>query len=146
MNTKCEFRNLAQWAWLASLQNFADLANLVTLNLPMEILQIHEVFAVLKDNMTAATLPLSKAKFQEQVCHRSGCSHRFGHSSLFREFCRLYSRGFYLAMQTFFGSVKKRNASSPPSRPTPLCFIPPKGTRRSRRSQQFTQTVPVLIL
>ena len=35
----------------------------------------------------------------------------------------------YFAMQTFFGSVKKRNASSPPSRPTPLCFIPPKGTR-----------------
>src|SRR5437763_14948517 len=52
----------------------------------------------------------------------------------------------YFAIQTFFGSVKKRNASSPPSRPTPLCFIPPKGTRRSRTSQQFTQTVPVLIL
>src|SRR5947199_6840822 len=51
----------------------------------------------------------------------------------------------YLAMQTFFGSVKKRNASSPPSRPTPLCFMPPKGTRKSRRSQQFTQIVPVLI-
>jgi hypothetical protein len=27
----------------------------------------------------------------------------------------------YLAMQTFFGSVKKRSASSPPSR---LCFTP----------------------
>src|SRR5437868_9848829 len=52
----------------------------------------------------------------------------------------------YFAMQTFFGSVKNRNASSPPSRPTPLCFIPPNGTRRSRTSQQFTQTVPVLIL
>src|SRR4029077_2649002 len=51
----------------------------------------------------------------------------------------------YFAMQTFFGSVKKRSASSPPSRPTPLCFIPPKGTRRSRTNQQFTQTVPVLI-
>ena len=49
---------------------------------------------------------------------------------------------FYFAMQTFFGSVKKRSASSPPSRPTPLCFMPPKGTRRSRTSQQFTQTVP----
>jgi hypothetical protein len=49
----------------------------------------------------------------------------------------------YFAMQTFFGSVKKRSASSPPSRPTPLCFIPPNGTRRSRTSQQFTQTVPV---
>src|SRR5438094_7154360 len=49
------------------------------------------------------------------------------------------------AIQTFFGSVKKRNASSPPSRPTPLCFIPPNGTRRSRTSQQLTQTVPVLI-
>ena len=30
----------------------------------------------------------------------------------------------YFAMQTFFGSVKKRRASSPPSRPTPLCFMP----------------------
>src|SRR6266536_4406985 len=49
----------------------------------------------------------------------------------------------YFAMQTFFGSVKNRNASSPPSRPMPLCFIPPNGTRRSRTSQQFTQTVPV---
>jgi hypothetical protein len=28
-------------------------------------------------------------------------------------------------MQMFFGSVKKRSASSPPSRPTPLCFMPP---------------------
>ena len=35
------------------------------------------------------------------------------------------------------GSVKKRNASSPPSRPTPLCFIPPNGTRRSRKSQEL---------
>ncbi len=26
-------------------------------------------------------------------------------------------------MHTFFASVKKRNDSSPPSRPTPLCFI-----------------------
>src|SRR5262249_20225525 len=43
---------------------------------------------------------------------------------------------------TVFGSVKNRNASSPPSRPTPLCFMPPKGVRRSRSSQQFTQTVP----
>src|SRR6266853_6927450 len=51
----------------------------------------------------------------------------------------------YFAMQTFFGSVKKRSASSPPSRPTPLAFMPPKGTRKSRTSQQFTQTVPVLI-
>jgi hypothetical protein len=49
----------------------------------------------------------------------------------------------YFAMQMFFGSVKKRSASSPPSRPTPLCFIPPKGTRKSRTNQQFTQTVPV---
>ena len=49
----------------------------------------------------------------------------------------------YFAMQTFLGSVKNRRASSPPSRPTPLCFMPPKGTRKSRTSQQFTQTVPV---
>ena len=33
----------------------------------------------------------------------------------------------YFAMQMFFGSVKKRSASFPPSRPTPLCFIPPNG-------------------
>src|SRR5205085_12268871 len=51
----------------------------------------------------------------------------------------------YFAMQIFLGSVKNRSASSPPSRPTPLCFMPPKGTRRSRTNQQFTQTVPVLI-
>src|SRR5215831_3186857 len=51
----------------------------------------------------------------------------------------------YFAMQTFFGSVKNLSASSPPSRPTPLAFMPPKGTRRSRTSQQFTQTVPVWI-
>src|SRR5437016_8760011 len=56
-----------------------------------------------------------------------------------------FQRHSYFAMQTFFGSVKNLSASSPPSRPTPLCFIPPKGTRRSRTSQQFTQTVPVLI-
>jgi len=56
---------------------------------------------------------------------------------------RVLRIGSYLAMQTFFGSVKKRSASSPPSRPTPLAFIPPNGTRRSRTSQQFTQTVPV---
>jgi len=30
----------------------------------------------------------------------------------------------YFAMQTFFASVKKRSASSPPSRPTPLAFMP----------------------
>ena len=46
---------------------------------------------------------------------------------------------------TVFGSVKKRSASSPPSRPNPLCFIPPNGVRRSRNSQQFTQIVPLSI-
>ena len=45
---------------------------------------------------------------------------------------RSTKRNAYFAMQTFLGSVKNLNASSPPSRPTPLCFIPPKGTRRSR--------------
>ena len=54
-------------------------------------------------------------------------------------------RRCYLATQMFFGSVKKWSASLPPSRPTPLCFIPPKGTRRSRINQQLTQTVPVWI-
>src|SRR4051794_37994265 len=43
---------------------------------------------------------------------------------------------------TVFGSVKNRSASSPPSRPTPLCLTPPNGVRRSRSSQQFTHTVP----
>ena len=47
-------------------------------------------------------------------------------------------------MHTFLASVKKRRASVPPSRPTPLCFIPPKGVRRSRSIQQFTHTMPLL--
>src|SRR5919198_724003 len=47
--------------------------------------------------------------------------------------------------QTFFASVKNRNDSNPPSRPTPLSFIPPNGTRRSRNSQQLIQTVPLSI-
>src|SRR4029079_17326684 len=46
------------------------------------------------------------------------------------------------SMHTFFGSVKKRNASTPPSRPTPLCLTPPNGVRRSRRIQQLIQTMP----
>jgi len=48
----------------------------------------------------------------------------------------------YSLMHTFFASVKKRKASTPPSRPTPLCFMPPKGVRRSRIIQQFTHTIP----
>src|SRR5579872_6802038 len=45
-------------------------------------------------------------------------------------------------MQTFLASVKKRMASKPPSRPTPDCFTPPMGTRKSRSIQQFTQMSP----
>jgi hypothetical protein len=30
----------------------------------------------------------------------------------------------YFAIQMFFASVKNCNASLPPSRPTPLCFMP----------------------
>ncbi len=45
-------------------------------------------------------------------------------------------------MQIFFGSVKKRSASTPPSRPTPEFLTPPNGVRRSRRSQQLIQTMP----
>jgi hypothetical protein len=45
------------------------LANLISLNLPVEILQIHEVSTVLKDNVTSAALSLSKAKFREQIAH-----------------------------------------------------------------------------
>src|SRR5215207_3671320 len=43
---------------------------------------------------------------------------------------------------TFFASVKNRSASQPPSRPTPDCFTPPNGVRRSRSIQQFTQVMP----
>ena len=46
---------------------------------------------------------------------------------------------------TFLVSVKNRMASSPPSRPTPLCRMPPNGTRRSRNSQVLTHTVPQAI-
>src|SRR5262245_15396187 len=49
----------------------------------------------------------------------------------------------YSLMQTFLASVKNSSESKPPSRPTPLSFIPPKGTRRSRSSQVLTQTVPL---
>jgi hypothetical protein len=45
-------------------------------------------------------------------------------------------------MQTFFDSVKKRSASTPPSRPTPEFLTPPNGVRKSRRSQQLIQTMP----
>jgi hypothetical protein len=41
------------------------------------------------------------------------------------------------------GSVKKRSASSPPSRPTPeFLTLPPNGVRKSRRNQQLIQTIP----
>src|SRR5215831_18206757 len=48
--------------------------------------------------------------------------------------------------QTFFDSVKNRNASQPPSFPTPLFFIPPNGVRRSRSNQQLTQMIPLSTL
>ena len=35
-------------------------------------------------------------------------------------------------------------ASSPPSRPTPLCLTPPNGVLKSRTNQQFTHTIPEL--
>jgi hypothetical protein len=40
---------------------------------------------------------------------------------------------------------KKRKASKPPSRPTPDCFIPPNGVRKSRKSHVLTQTIPLSI-
>ena len=43
----------------------------------------------------------------------------------------------------FFDSVKKRNASKPPSLPTPESFCPPKGVLKSRSIHVFTQTIPV---
>ena len=49
----------------------------------------------------------------------------------------------YNFIQTFFSSVKNFNASNPPSRPTPEFFIPPKGVRKSRRSQQLIHTIPL---
>ena len=45
-------------------------------------------------------------------------------------------------MQTFLGSVKKRSASSPPSRPTPLCFMPPKVPHSPQR---FENTVGLVV-
>ena len=45
-------------------------------------------------------------------------------------------------IQTFLDSEKKLRECFPPSRPTPLSFIPPNGTRKSRKSQVFTQTMP----
>ena len=48
----------------------------------------------------------------------------------------------FILTQIFFSSVKNRNASKPPSRPTPEFFTPPNGVRRSLRSQQLTQTIP----
>ena len=39
----------------------------------------------------------------------------------------------HFAIQMFFASVKNRSASSPPSRPTPLAFMPPKGPRPPSR-------------
>ena len=56
----------------------------------------------------------------------------------------LHSEGHFLYwIQTFFASVKKRMASSPPSRPEPEAFMPPNGVRRSRNNQQLTHTMPV---
>src|SRR5258708_37702938 len=59
-------------------------------------------------------------------------------------FVLLVQRGGWAGylMQTVLASVKKRRASSPPSRPTPDDLTPPNGTRRSRSSQQLTPTVP----
>ena len=44
---------------------------------------------------------------------------------------------------TFWGSVKNRMELYPPSRPTPDCRVPPNGVRKSRTSQQLSQTIPV---
>src|SRR6185369_7763471 len=52
---------------------------------------------------------------------------------------------FHSFTHTFFASVKNSSDSKPPSRPTPLSRMPPNGTRRSRRSQQLIQTVPLSI-
>ena len=48
----------------------------------------------------------------------------------------------YNFMHTFLGSVKKRRASNPPSRPIPLLLTPPNGVLKSRNNQQFTQNQP----
>ena len=47
--------------------------------------------------------------------------------------------------QTFMGSEKNPNDQSPPSLPTPLCFTPPNGVRKSRWSQQLIQQIPTSI-
>ncbi len=49
-------------------------------------------------------------------------------------------------MHTVFASVKNRNASSPPSRPKPEFFIPPKGVLKSLTIQQLIHTTPDSIL
>src|SRR5438477_6554102 len=51
----------------------------------------------------------------------------------------------YSFTHTFLTSVKNSSESKPPSRPMPLSFIPPNGTRRSRSSQQLIHTVPLSI-
>ena len=78
------------------------------------------------------------------------------HSNVFESFTKFTSTNrlhfliYYLLfiiysywMQIFFGSVKNRNASNPPSRPTPESFCPPKGVLKSRNIHVFTQTIPV---
>jgi hypothetical protein len=94
-------------ALLTSLQDFADLANLIILNLPTKILQIHEAFTVLKDDMASAALPLSKAKFKKQIAHVVETDIRVALPLI--AFSRILSAlltQLYLAMQTFLGSVK----------------------------------------
>ncbi len=93
---------------------------------------------------TRLDLPPRRARFPADRCQRRGGQADPRLSAPVPLGPRLDHSDAYL-MHTVFGSVKKRSASSPPSRPMPLCFTPPNGVRRSRSSQQFTQTVPLSI-
>lgn len=46
------------------------------------------------------------------------------------------------ATQTFFVSIKKSKLQSPPSRPRPLAFMPPKGDGRWRTISELIHTIP----
>src|SRR5712692_4412736 len=75
---------------------------------------------------------------EEQVPHAARV--RIGPDGLRRAL--RFGQSAHSFTHTFLGSVKKRSASNPPSRPTPDSFMPPNGVRRSRSIQQFTHTIP----
>ncbi len=96
-------------------------------------------------DILSAALSRSHAGEEQQVADTFGVrvgAHRLGCAMADQVGIVGHDRQLPSLMHTFLGSVKNRSASWPPSRPRPLAFIPPKGTRRSRSIQQFTHTVP----